>query len=67
MSPRSDVFRAHALTAEASARAATDPEVKRRLLEIAQSWLALSEMVDRGKEVKVVAMPDPPEKPGGST
>jgi hypothetical protein len=65
MSPRSDGFRAHALTAEASARAATDPEVKRRFLDIAQSWLALSEMVDRGKEVKVVAVPDPPEQPGG--
>ena len=54
-------------SAEASARAATDPEVKRRFWDIARSWLALSEMVDRGKEVKVVDVPGPPEKPGDST
>jgi hypothetical protein len=41
MSPKSDGFRVHALTAEASARAATDPEVKRKFLDIAQSWLAV--------------------------
>jgi hypothetical protein len=40
MSPKSDGFRVHALTAEASARAAT-PEVKRKFLDIAQSWLAV--------------------------
>jgi hypothetical protein len=67
MSPKSDGFRAHALTAEAYARAATDPEVKRRFLDIAQSWLALAEMVDRGKDVKGVAVPDPPAEPGDST
>jgi hypothetical protein len=64
MSPRSDGFRAHALTAEASARAATDPEVKRKFLDIAQSWLALAEMVERGKIVKVVDAPDATDKPG---
>ena len=57
MSPRSDGFRAHALTAEASARAASDPEVKRKFLDIAQSWLALAGMVDKGKDVKIVTAP----------
>jgi hypothetical protein len=66
MSPRSDRFRAHALTAEASARAASDPEVKRKFLDIAQSWLALAGMADRGKEVKLVAVPDSTEKPDGT-
>ena len=58
MSPKSDEFRGHALTAEASASAASDPEVKRKFLDIARSWYALAEMVERGKVV-----PDPPEKP----
>jgi hypothetical protein len=58
MSPRSDGFRAHALTAMASARAATDPEVSRKFMDIAQSWLALAAMVDKGKDVKIVAAPD---------
>jgi hypothetical protein len=57
MSPRSDGFRAHALTAEASAKAASDPEVKRKFLEIARSWHALAEMADKGKDVKIVAVP----------
>jgi hypothetical protein len=57
MSPRSDDFRAHALIAEASARAAIDAEVGRRFWDIAQSWLALAEMVDKGKDVKIVAVP----------
>ncbi len=57
MSPRSDRFRAHALIAEASARAATDAEVGRMFWDIAQSWLALAEMVDKGKDVKIVGMP----------
>ena len=63
MSPKSDGFRAHALTAENSARAASDPEVKRKFLDIARSWHALAEMVDRGK---VVQLPDSTEKPGGA-
>jgi Tfp pilus assembly protein PilP len=57
MSPKSDQFRAHALTAETSAKAAPDPEVKRQFLEIARSWRALAAMVDRGKVVEIVAAP----------
>jgi hypothetical protein len=34
MSPRSNGFRAHALTAEASARAANDPEVSRKFMDV---------------------------------
>jgi hypothetical protein len=56
MSPKSDGFRAHALTAEASAGAASDPEVKRQFLDIARSWYALAEMVDKGKVVKIVVV-----------
>ena len=63
MSPRSDGFRAHALIAEASARAATDAEVGRRFWDIAQGWLALA---DRGKVVKIVEVPDSKET-GGPT
>jgi hypothetical protein len=66
MSPKSDGFRAHALIAEASARAATDAEVGRRFWDIAQSWLALAEMVDRGKDVKIVAVHDSTETPDGT-
>ena len=54
MSPKSDGFRLHALTAEASAREAADPEVKRRFEDIARSWHALAEMADKGQIVKVV-------------
>jgi hypothetical protein len=54
MSPKSDRFRAHALIAEASARAADDPEVSRKFMDIAHSWLALAEMADKGKAVKIV-------------
>jgi hypothetical protein len=57
MSPRSDGFRVHAVIAQASARAATDPEVGRRFWQIAESWLALAEMVDTGKRVKIVTAP----------
>jgi hypothetical protein len=57
MSPKSDGFRAHALIAQASAKVATDPEVGRRFSEIARSWLALAEMVDKGKDVKIVTAP----------
>jgi hypothetical protein len=56
MSPRSDGFRVHALTAEASAGAASDPEVKRQFLDIARSWHALADMVDKGKVVKIVVV-----------
>jgi hypothetical protein len=66
MSPRSDVFRAYALIAEASARAAIDAEVGRRFWDISQSWLALAEMVDKGKEVKIVAPPDSTERSDGT-
>ncbi len=58
MSPRSDGFRVHALTAEASARASSDPEVKRQFLDIARSWHALAEMANKGKIVKIVAAPE---------
>jgi hypothetical protein len=64
MSPKSDGFRAHALIAQASAKAATDPEVSRRFWEIAQSWLALAEMADKGKDVKIVTAPA--ERPEGT-
>jgi hypothetical protein len=60
MSPRSDGFRAQARMAETSASRTDDPEVKRRFLDIAQSWHALAEMVDRGK---VVECPASTEKP----
>jgi hypothetical protein len=62
MSPRGDRFRAHALTAETSARMASDPEVKRQFFSIAQSWYALADMVDKGK---VVELPGSTEKPSG--
>jgi hypothetical protein len=52
MSPKSDDFRAHARNAEASAEAISDPELKRRFLELAHSWHALADMADRG-EVKL--------------
>jgi hypothetical protein len=54
MSPRSDRFRVCALTAERAASVAADPEVKVKFADIARSWQALAEMVDRGK---VVDMP----------
>ena len=66
MSPRSDQFRAHALTAETSANAASDPAVKRRFLDIARSWHALATMVDKGKDVKIVAGPPSRETPDGT-
>jgi hypothetical protein len=43
-----------ALTAERAASVAADPEVKVKFADIARSWHALAEMVDRGK---VVDMP----------
>lgn len=48
---KADEFRVLALTAEAFARAASDPEVKRQFLNIADSWRALAEMIDNGKVV----------------
>jgi hypothetical protein len=65
MSPKSDGFRLHALTAEASAGEATDPEVKRRFEDIARSWHALAEMADKGKVVKVVEVRDSTKAPEG--
>ena len=57
MSPKSDQFRAHALTAETSANASSDPDVKRQFLDIARSWHALARMVDKGKVVNIVVVP----------
>jgi hypothetical protein len=51
----------HALTGEASAGEATDPEVKRRFQDIARSWRALAEMADKGKVVEVVEARDRPK------
>jgi hypothetical protein len=59
MSPKSDGFRAHALMAEKAARTTSDPEVKRKFLDIARSWHALAERVE------VVELPDAPERPRG--
>ena len=53
MSPRSDRFRVCALTAERAASVAADPEVKVRFADIARSWHALAEKVDKGKVVKM--------------
>jgi hypothetical protein len=55
MSPKSDDFSAHARTAELSASAISDPEVKRKFLDIARSWHELAEMAERGKVVDVPA------------
>jgi len=66
MSPKSDGFRLHALTAEASAREAADPEVKRRFEDIARSWHALAEMADKGQVVKVVEARQPTKPSDGS-
>ena len=52
MSLKSDDFRAHERVAEASAEAIPDPELKRRFLELAHSWHALADMIERG-EVKL--------------
>jgi hypothetical protein len=65
MSPKSDQFRLHALTAEASAGEATGPEVKRRFEDIARSWHALAEMADKGKAVKLVEVRAATKTPQG--
>ena len=54
MSPRSDRFRMCARTAERAASVTADRQVKVKFTDIASSWHALAEMVDRGK---VVDMP----------
>ena len=53
MSPRSDRFRMCARTAERAASVAADPDVKVKFADIARSWRALAEMVDRGKVVNM--------------
>jgi hypothetical protein len=54
MSPKSDEFHARAVEAERYASDAADPEVKQRFLDIARSWHALAEMVERGKGAEVL-------------
>jgi hypothetical protein len=53
MTPRSDRFRVCALSAESAASVAVDRQVKVKFADIARSWHALAEMVDRGKVVRI--------------
>jgi hypothetical protein len=55
MSSKSDGYRAHALAAERSASAATDPSVRQKLYDLARTWNALADMVDNGKVVDLPA------------